>query len=385
MDSSFLNRAYQDPALNILADVCEQAATMDDVIDLSVGDPNFATPLPIVDAALQGAKRGHTHYTAAMGMPELRSAVTEDYNHRYGLTYTPQQAMITVGAEHALFIALKAVINLGDEIIVPEPCFSPYIEQVEMCGGRPVIVNTKPEDDFAILASAVAKKITPRTKGVIINSPNNPTGMVMTGPQLRELGELAIQHDLLIFSDEIYYDFVQPGQQFIPMARFAPENTVTINGWSKSFAMTGWRIGYLIAPQWLTDAAGMVNDGVTFSAPTVSQDAALYAIQHHHELSKPITTAFTKRLDYLTAALKQFGWLKVSPIGGGIYAFVDIRRTGLDSVTFADRLLKATGILVVPGLAFGQAGEGFERVAATQPLAVLQTAAARLKQLKWGK
>lgn len=385
MDSSFLNQAYQDPAENILADVCEQAATMDDVIDLSVGDPNFATPLPIVEAALQGAKQGHTHYTAAMGMPELRSAVSEDYNQRYDLTYTPQQAMITVGAEHALFIALKAVINPGDEIIVPEPCFSPYIEQVEMCGGKPVVVSTKPEDGFAILASAVAEKITPKTKGIIINSPNNPTGMVMTAKQLQDLGELAIKHDLLIFSDEVYYDFVLPGQEFVPMAKFAPENTVTINGFSKSFAMTGWRIGYLMAPQWLTDAAGMVNDGITFSAPTISQDAALYAIQHHDELAKPITTAFAKRLDYLEAALNQLDWLKVSPIGGGIYAFVDIQQTGLDSVAFADQLLKATGILVVPGLAFGQAGEGFERIAATQSLDVLQTAVARLKQLKWGK
>lgn len=385
MDSSFLNRAYQHPAANILADVCEQAATMDGVIDLSVGDPNFATPLPIVNAAAQGARQGHTHYTAAMGMPELRSAVSEDYSQRYGLSYTPRQAMITVGAEHALFIALKAVINPGDEIIVPEPCFSPYIEQVRMCGGEPVIVDTKPENGFAILASAVAEKITPKTKGIIINSPNNPTGMVMTARQLQDLGDLAIQQDLLIFSDEIYRDFVLPGQQFIPMAKFAPDNTVTINGFSKSFAMTGWRLGYLLAPQWLTDAAGMVNDGITFSAPTISQDAARYAIQHHDKFTQPITVAFAKRLNYLETALNQLEWMRVSPIGGGIYAFVDIRQTGLDSVAFADLLLKEAGILVVPGLAFGQAGEGFERIAATQSLATLQTAVQRMKELKWGK
>lgn len=384
MDSSFLGQAYQHPAPNILADVCEQAATMNDVIDLSVGDPDFTTPLPIIDAAMKAAKAGHTHYTAAMGMPELRQAVSEDYNHRFGLNYQPTQAMITVGAEHALFIALKAVLDPGDEVIVPEPCFSPYIEQVEMCGGQPVVVNTKPENGFAITAEAVAAKITPKTKGIIINSPNNPTGMVMTPKQLKALAQLAIDKNLLIFSDEIYYDYVLSGHQFVPMAKYAPGNTVTINGFSKSFAMTGWRLGYLLAPQWLTDAAGMINDGVTFSAPTPSQYAALYAIQHHDELAQPITSAFAERLHYLETTLNQVDWLKVSPISGSIYAFLDIRATKLNSVDFADQLLKKAGILVVPGLAFGKAGEGFERLAATQPLATLKKAVAKLQQVKWG-
>lgn len=383
MDSSFLSQAYQHPAPNILADVCEQAATMDNVIDLSVGDPNFTTPEPIIDAAMKAAKAGHTHYTAAMGMPELRRAVSEDYNQRFGLAYQPEQAMITVGAEHALFIALKAVLDPGDEVIVPEPCFSPYIEQVEMCGAKPVVVATKPADGFAITATAVAKAVTKKTKGIIINSPNNPTGMVMTPDQLKDLAQVAIENNLLIFSDEIYYDYVLPDHEFMPMAKFAPENTVTINGFSKSFAMTGWRLGYLLAPQWLTDAAGMVNDGVTFSAPTPSQYAALYAIQHHDELAKPITAAFAQRLHYLETVLNQLDWLQVSPVGGSIYAFVDIRPTGLNSVDFADALLKKTGILVVPGLAFGAAGEGFERIAATQPLDVLEEAVAKMKELKW--
>lgn len=383
MDSSILSKTYQQPAANILADVCALAAKMDNVIDLSVGDPNFTTPAPIIDAAFAKAKAGMTHYTAAEGLPELRQAICDFYQDKYQLHFASQQVLITVGAEHALFVALAALLDPGDEVIISEPCFSPYIEQVKLAGGTPVIVDGKPEEGFKINAQEIAKKVTPQTKAIIINTPNNPSGNVMTAEEAQALAKLAVEKDLLILSDEIYSDYVMPGQTFTPIAKFAPDNTVIISGMSKSFAMTGWRIGYLVGPDWLVTAANDVNDAVTFSAPTLSQVGALYGLQHHDELVAPIVQAFQERLDYLQKELPKIDWLAVSPVQGSIYVFADIRKTGLGSVEFADQLLKKAGILVVPGLAFGKCGEGFARIAATQPLAALKEAVAKMKQLAW--
>ena len=383
MDSSILSKAYQKPSANILADVCAMAAKMDNVIDLSVGDPNFTTPQPIIEAAFEKTKAGMTHYTAAEGLSELRQAICDFYQDKYQLKFNLDQALVTVGAEHALFIALEALLDPGDEVLIPQPSFSPYIDQVKLANGTPVTVDGKAADGYKIEAAEIAKKITPKTKAIIINTPNNPTGNVMTAAEEQALADLAIKNDLLIFSDEIYSDYVMPGKTFTPLAKFAPDNTVTISGMSKSFAMTGWRIGYLIGPNWLVTAANDVNDAVTFTAPTMSQEGALYGLQHHDELVAPIVEAFQKRLTYLQTELPKIDWLDVSPVEGSIYVFGDIRATGLNSVDFADQLLKKAGILVVPGLAFGKSGEGFVRIAATQPLTVLKEAVAKMQKLTW--
>jgi aspartate/methionine/tyrosine aminotransferase len=383
MDSSILSKAYQKPSANILADVCAMAAKMDNVIDLSVGDPNFTTPQPIIEAAFEKTKAGMTHYTAAEGLSELRQAICDFYQDKYQLKFNLNQVLVTVGAEHALFIALEALLDPGDEVIIPQPSFSPYIDQVKLANGTPVTVDGKAAVGYKIEAAEIAKKITPKTKAIIINTPNNPTGNVMTAAEEQALADLAIKNDLLIFSDEIYSDYVMPGKTFTPLAKFAPDNTVTISGMSKSFAMTGWRIGYLIGPNWLVTTANDVNDAVTFTAPTMSQEGALYGLQHHDELVAPIVEAFQKRLTYLQTELPKIDWLDVSPVEGSIYVFADIRATGLNSVDFADQLLKKAGILVVPGLAFGKSGEGFVRIAATQPLTVLKEAVAKMQKLTW--
>lgn len=383
MDSSILSKAYQKPSTNILADVCAMAAKMDNVIDLSVGDPNFTTPQPIIEAAFEKTRAGMTHYTAAEGLSELRQAICDFYQDKYQLKFNLNQVLVTVGAEHALFIALEALLDPGDEVIIPQPSFSPYIDQVKLANGTPVTVDGKAADGYKIEAAEIAKKITPKTKAIIINTPNNPTGNVMTAAEEQALADLAIKNDLLIFSDEIYSDYVMPGKTFTPLAKFAPDNTVTISGMSKSFAMTGWRIGYLIGPNWLVTTANDVNDAVTFTTPTMSQEGALYGLQHHDELVAPIVEAFQKRLTYLQTELPKIDWLDVSPVEGSIYVFADIRATGLNSVDFADQLLKKAGILVVPGLAFGKSGEGFVRIAATQPLTVLKEAVAKMQKLTW--
>lgn len=381
MDSSFLTERYQHPAKNILAEIGTLAATTKDAIDLSIGDPDFKTPDAVIRASFEKTMQGMTHYTEASGLPELREAILKYYDQRYDVKLSLEQIRVTVGASHALFIALAALLNPEDEVIVPQPCFSPYTEEVRVAGGVPVVLATKPEDGFQIRPADVEKLITDKTKAVIINTPNNPTGSVMSLADAKQLAEIAKQHNIFIMADEVYSDYLMLGSQFVPMVKYAPDNVITLGSFSKSFAMTGWRIGYLIGPSYLTKAARLVNEGITYSAPAPSQNAALYAISHADEIIPPFANAFEQRLEYIDDQINQIDWLDVSPMRGGIYAFVDIRQTGLDSVEFAQQLLKKAGIIVIPGLAFGQAGEGFIRIAATQPLDVIKTAFDRIKQL----
>ncbi|BAP86416.1 aspartate aminotransferase [Paucilactobacillus hokkaidonensis JCM 18461] len=385
MDSSYLTKRYQHPEPNILADIGTLAATTKGAIDLSIGDPDFTTPQAVIDASFEKTKQGMTHYTEANGLPELRQAIGDYYQTKFNLTFELPQIRVTVGASHALFLALAVLLNPGDEVIVPEPSFSPYPEEVKAAGGNPVILANKAENGFAIDPLAVEQLITPKTKAVIINSPNNPTGNVMSAAEAKQLAKIAEKHHIFVLADEVYSDYLMPGQEFIPFATYAPDNTVTLGSMSKSYAMTGWRVGYLIGPEYLVTAAKLVNEGITYSAPTPSQNAALYAITHADEFVPEFAAAFLERLTYIDEQVKAIDWLSATPIEGGIYAFIDIRKTGLNSVTFAERLLKLAGIIVVPGLAFGQAGEGFVRVAATQPLPVLKTAFERIKQLDVGQ
>lgn len=381
MDSSFLTKRYQNPAPNILAEIGTLAATTTGAIDLSIGDPDFATPQAIIDAAFKQTNAGMTHYTEANGLPELRTAIQKYYEEKFSLSFAIPQIRVTVGASHALFLACEVLLNTGDEVIVPQPSFSPYPEEVKAAGGTPVILATKPEDGFAVKASDIEDLITDKTKAVIINSPNNPTGNVLTTAQQQAIADVAIKHNIFILADEVYSDYLQPGNQFVPFAKFAPDNTVTLGSMSKSFAMTGWRIGYMIAPYFVIDAAKLVNEGITYSAPTPSQNAAIYAITHYKELVPPLAAEFKQRLDLIESEIDQIDWLDVSPIEGGIYAFADIRKTGLSSVEFTKQLLEDAKIIVVPGLAFGEAGEGFVRIAATQPVETIKEAFERIKQL----
>lgn len=380
MDKSILNKHYQHPQSNVLADVCSKAATMTNVIDLSIGDPDFTTPSPIIAEVMHRAHQGMTHYTDTRGMSSLRTAICEYYAQRYHLCFDQNEVLITTGAEHGMYILLQSILDPGDEVIIPEPCFSPYIDQVKMAGGRPRLVATDKDNGFRISSAAISQAITDHTKAIIINSPNNPTGNVLNNSELQQLAKLAEQYDLLLISDEIYADYVMPGHSFTPLARLAPHNTVTVSGMSKSYAMTGWRIGYLIGPSWIIKAAQQVNDAITFAAPTLSQVGAEYALRHHDELVTPIVSRIKERLQLLEYGINQLAKFSVSPIGGSIYAFVDIRQTSLSSMEFANKLLDRERVLVVPGSAFGPNGEGFVRVAATQSKGKITKAIKRLRQ-----
>lgn len=383
MDKSRLAEQFQHPRPNLLMNVAILASQKKDIIDLSIGDPDVITDQHIIEAAYKKVKAGATKYTAPSGDPAFLQAVVDYYRKKHGLLFKPEQVRATVGATHALYLALQVILDPGDEVIIHEPFFTPYKEQVLLAGGTPVIVPTHEEQQFQLLAQDLAAAVTKKTKAILINSPNNPTGVVFTEETLKAIAEIAVKNDLFILADEIYEDFTY-GKPFVPLARLAPKNTITISGLSKAFAMTGWRIGYLIAPTYVNEVAGLVNEGVTYSAPTASQHAGIYALNHYEDLIPPLVKIFEERLTYVKQRVAKIPYLSMLPELGSLYAYLNISKTGLSAVDFVETVLAKTGVLFVPGDAFSdQPGTTYVRLAATQPLEVLAKAFDRLEKLKF--
>lgn len=383
MDLSKIAKRHQQPAENILMDIATLAKQIPDLIDLSIGDPDLITDERIIDAAFADAKAGHTKYTASGGSAEFLEAVIEFYKKEYEMTFDPSQIRATVGALHGMYLALQVILDPGDEVIIHEPYFSPYKDQVLFAGGTPVFLPTYEEDEFQINIDLLKEKITSKTKAIIINSPNNPTGAVFTADTFKAIAELAIAHDFFILSDEVYEAFCFY-DEFIPMATFAPEHTITFGSFSKAFAMTGWRIGYMIAPEYINNAAKLINESVTYSAPSPSQQAGIFALAHSDILIPEVVSVFKERLEYVEKRVKEIPFLSLLPVKGSIYAFINVEQTGLDSVAFTEKLLKETKVLVIPGKAFGETtGNHHVRLAATQDLEELKEAFDRIEKLKF--
>lgn len=380
MNSTYLSQFYQKPVENILLDFGNMANQIDDLLDLSYGDPDLTTHNSIIEAAFNDAKAGHTHYTAPDGSPEFIQAVLNTYKRNYNLTFETSQVRATVGALHGIYLALGVILNEGDEVIIHEPFFSPYKTQVEEIGGTPVIIPTYEKDDFQIDIAILKAAITPKTKALIINSPNNPTGAVFSKETLKQIADLAIEHNFYILSDEVYEAFSY-GETFYPMATFAPEHTITLNSFSKTFAMTGWRIGFMIAPSYINDACTLLNENITFSAPTPAQRAGVYALDNREAIVPTVTTIFKERLSYIEKRVSTIDFVSLNPVKGSMYAFINIEKSGLTSIDFAMKLLKEQQVLVIPGKAFGQSGDNYIRLAATQDLSVLKEAFDRIEKL----
>ncbi|MEG0255616.1 MAG: pyridoxal phosphate-dependent aminotransferase [Vagococcus sp.] len=380
MNSTYLSQFYQKPVENILLDFGNMANQIDDLLDLSYGDPDLTTHNSIIEAAFKDAKAGHTHYTAPDGSPEFIQAVLNTYKRNYNLTFETSQVRATVGALHGIYLALGVILNEGDEVIIHEPFFSPYKTQVEEIGGTSVIIPTYEKDDFQIDIAILKAAITPKTKALIINSPNNPTGAVFSKETLKQIADLAIEHNFYILSDEVYEAFSY-GETFYPMATFAPEHTITLNSFSKTFAMTGWRIGFMIAPSYINDACTLLNENITFSAPTPAQRAGIYALDNREAIVPTVTTIFKERLSYIEKRVSTIDFVSLNPVKGSMYAFINIEKSGLTSIDFAMKLLKEQQVLVIPGKAFGQSGDNYIRLAATQDLSVLKEAFDRIEKL----
>jgi aminotransferase len=338
------------------------AATMDDVISLGIGEPDFDTPENIVRAGAESLHAGETHYTSNSGIRELRVALADHLERLYGVRYDPEtELLITVGVSEALHVALAATVEPGDQVIVPEPCFVSYNPEVIFAGGIPVNVRTSVENDFQLLAAQVEEFLTPKTKTLLLGYPNNPTGAVMTRDRLLDIARLAERHDLLVISDEIYDRLVYGLEHncFASLPGMWPR-TILLGGFSKAYAMTGWRIGYAAAPAEILGAMRKVHQYTIMSAPTTAQHGALEALRHGEDAVQEMRSRYDRRRRLIVDGLNSMGLTCFEP-RGAFYAFPSIAITGMDDEEFSERLLMEEKVACVPGSAFGTCGTGHVR------------------------
>jgi len=338
------------------------AATMKDVISLGIGEPDFTTPKPILEAGVRSLQAGETHYTSNSGKLELRQGIADNIQRLYGVKYDPVNEIIaTVGVSEALYLTFVALLDPGDEVIIPTPCFVSYQAEVYLAGGVPVEIPSKMENNFQVDPDEVRKHITPRTKVIFIGYPSNPTGAVAERETLLEIAKIAIEHDLMVVSDEIYDRLVYGFKHvcFPALGEELKQRTVLLGGFSKSHAMTGWRIGYAAAPEEIIKGLVRVHQYTIMSAPTTAQDAALEALKADMYVDEMVAE-YDRRRKLIVGGLNRLGLTTFEP-RGAFYAFPSIKASGMDDETFAEKLLHEEHVAVVPGNAFGAGGEGFVR------------------------
>lgn len=358
------------------------AATMKDVISLGIGEPDFVTPPPILQAGIESLQRGETAYTSNSGTIELRRALAQNLASRYQVNYDPEsEIIITVGVSEALYLACTAVLNPGDEVIIPEPCFVAYGPEVSFAGGTPVYVPTTMQNDFMVTAEAIEAAITPRTKALLLGYPNNPTGAVMTRERMEEVTAVAQKHDLLIISDEIYDRLVYGiPHTCVPALPGLAERTILLGGFSKDYAMTGWRIGYACANPEILGAMRKVHQYTIMSAPTTGQAAALAAFTPAaDEHVEAMRAEYDRRRRLIVDGFNSLGLDCFEP-RGAFYAFPSIARTGMSGDEFAMKLLEEEEVAMVPGEAFGPSGAGFMRASYATAYEKIEDALNRLER-----
>jgi len=357
------------------------AAGMEGVISLGVGEPDFVTSWTVREAAILSLEQGYTSYTANAGLFDLRKRIADYMNSHYQLAYDPSdEIIVTVGASQALDISLRALVDQGDEVIIVEPGFVSYVPLVELAGGVAVTVKTRPGNGFNLTAEELEAAITDKTKAVLLCSPNNPTGSVLEKGDLMELAEVIKRHDLAVLSDEIYSELAYDADHVsIASLEGMRERTIVINGFSKGFAMTGWRLGYICAPVEIAQALLKIHQYAMMCASTPAQFAAIEALDKGMEDVTEMKRSYRHRRHYFVDSLNEIG-LECHTPGGAFYAFPSIRKTGLSSEEFAERLLLEEKVAVVPGNVFGKGGEGFIRCSYASSMEQLQEAVKRLKR-----
>ncbi len=356
-------------------------ASMDGVISLGVGEPDYTTPWHIREAAIYSLEQGRTMYTSNLGTPELRRELASHLHQKYGVKYDPEtEILITVGVSEALDLAMRATIDPGDQVIIPAPCYVAYPAAVSLSGGIPIMVQTFEANNFEISASDIENALTPSTKAILSGYPANPTGAVMPREKLASVAEVACNNDLLVISDEIYSRLVYgvehtcfaalPGMQ---------KRTILLGGFSKAYAMTGWRIGYAAGPKEIIAAMTKIHQYTIMCAPTMAQVAALEALRGGEDNVLEMVADYNRRRKVIVKGLRDIGFSCFEP-KGAFYAFPNITTTGMNSETFAEKLLQEEKVAVVPGTAFGACGEGYVRCCYATSLPELEEALVRIKR-----
>ena len=385
MPSTYLARKVANLKPSGIRKFFDIVANMQDVISLGIGEPDFTTPEPILEAGVHSLRAGETHYTSNHGRLDLRRALAEHLKKLYGISYDPaDEIVITVGGSEALYLAATALLEPGQEVIIPTPCFVSYQAEVLLAGGLPVEIPCLMENNFDLDIDTIHDAITPNTKAILINFPTNPTGAVSSRENLIKLAKLAEEHDLIVISDEIY-DRLVYGVKHVcfPALDNMQKRTVLIGGFSKDYAMTGWRIGYAAGPANIINGLVRIHQYSIMSAPTTSQAAALAALIKGEPFVEQMRLEYEQRRRVIVDGLNQIGLPTFEP-HGAFYAFPQVSGTGLDDESFAERLLKEKRVAVVPGSSFGKGGEGFVRCSYATSMDKIEEALDRIQEFVKG-
>ena len=357
------------------------AADMPHCISLGVGEPDFKTPWSVRDAGIRSLELGRTKYTANSGLKELRGEICNYLQRRFDLHYKEENILVTVGGSEAIDLTIRALVQPGDEVIIPEPCFVCYEPITQLTGGVPVHIATRAEDQFRLTADQLRAAITPRTKLLIFPYPNNPTGAVMSAAEMEEIAAVLRETNVLVLSDEIYSELTYGLDRHVSIASLPgmAERTIVVNGFSKSYAMTGWRLGYAAGPAPLVKVMTKIHQSCIMSAPTTSQYAAITALRQCDDQIEMMRDEYNRRRRYVVKALNDMGLTCFEP-RGAFYVFPSIQSSGLTSSEFCEQLLREKEVAIIPGSAFGASGEGYARISYAYSVDHLQTAMKRIRE-----
>ena len=377
--NSFINKKVSDMPPSGIRKFFDIVSTMEGAISLGVGEPDFATPWHIRDAGIYSLEKAQTHYTSNSGLMELRKEIC-NYYKKFELSYSPSEVLVTVGGSEGVDLAMRTVLEPGDEVLVHEPSFVCYKPCAVMAGGVPVTIETTSENGFKLTAEQLEAKITPKTKMLVLSYPNNPTGAIMTREELEPIAEVVKKHNILVLSDEIYAEMTYSGRHVsIASLPDMKDRCIVINGFSKAFAMTGWRLGFTLANEAITRAMTKVHQYGIMSAPTTSQYAAIEALKNGEKSIRAMVEEYDDRRKLIADAFNSMGLTCFDP-QGAFYIFPSIQSTGLSSNDFCEQLLMEQKVAVVPGTAMGSCGEGFIRVSYAYSIKQINDAVERIQK-----
>lgn len=379
---TMVSKRYNKTEKTAMGEVFEYLNKYDDIINLSIGDPDIITDKTVIDLMAEDARNGHTKYTDYRGYPELRQEIGEFYKKEYDVDINDNEIFVTAGGCVSMYLVLEAILDDGDEVIIPDPFFVPYPSQVKLARGIPIMLPTYEEEDFQINIQRLESLVTSKTKAIILNNPNNPTGACFNKATLNKIADFCEKYDIIVIADDIYTAF-SFDEEFIPIMKLEnmKNRTITINSFSKNFVMTGFRVANIIAPSEIIETIQKINENVVFTTPSTSQRAAIYALRLREKIQPPIVEEFKKRVKYCEARINKMKNISVLPNGGSFYVFPNIKKTGLTSEQICKIIMEEAHILVLPGNAFGNCGEGHFRISCTVGIGKLEEAFNRMEKM----
>ena len=380
---SLISGRYQKSEKTAMGEVFDFLKKYDDIINLSIGDPDIITDSSVIERMAEDAKAGHTKYTDYRGYPELRAEIAKFYKEEYDADVDDSEIFISAGGCVSMYLVMEAILNDGDEVIIPDPYFVPYPSQVELARGKAVMLPTYEEEGFQINIDRLEKLVTEKTRAIILNTPNNPTGSCLSLETMQKIAEFCEKHDIIVVADDIYTAF-SFDSEFVPIMNIdsMKKRTITINSFSKNFVMTGFRVANIIAPEEVIQTIQKINENVVFTTPSVSQRAALHALRMRHQIQPAIIEQFRERVKYCRQRVSSIKNMSVLEEGGSFYVFPNIKATGLSSNEVTKLMMEEAHVLVLPGNAFGSCGEGYIRISCTVGIEKLREAFDRIEKMK---